>query len=342
MPGCKPWGGPRKQGLVGTCLGDPSQGAAWQRGLLPCLPPPAKAGSSRCVPGCKGETEHGSQVWEEVGRAGPYIGVQCVSPPQVPWYALPSPDTVPPVSQSLQQRDRHPLALSMAGWLRRGGGVLTALPTSCGTPHIACSVPGEIQEGSSYGGRGMGARAMLCEGPLCTQGTAQGTEGSVTPPPAKLRGQGIWYVDASPMLVLPPAHRLSPLGSGTREQENSQHPQDCKRDLRRDATPMHPESAGGTAQLSGPTPDCNSFPKGNAFSSPVQTGTDTQAVLAAPASAAVPARRRGARPGGERFASCRLAVYGANTSMVWAAAAGDTGELRGHCPPAASAQEEPP
>lgn len=62
---------------------------------------------------------------------------------------------------------------------------------------------------------------------------------------------------------------------------------------------MHPESAGGTAQLSGPTPDCNSFPKGNAFSSPVQTGTDTQAVLAAPASAAVPARRRAVPARGE-------------------------------------------
>lgn len=74
----------------------------------------------------------------------------------------------------------------------------------------------------------MGAGAMLCEGPLWTQGTAQGAEGSVTPPPrpAKLRGQGTWNVDASPMLVLPPAHRLSPLGSGAREQENSQHPQD--------------------------------------------------------------------------------------------------------------------
>lgn len=167
MPGCKPWGGPRKQGLVGTCLGDPSQGDAWQRGLLPCLPPPAKGGVQ---PACT-RVQRGNRArepglgWEEVGRAGPYIGVRCVSPPQVPWYALPSPDTVPPVSQSLQQRDRHPLAPSVAGWL--SGGVLTALPTSCGTPHIACSVPGEIQEGSSYGGRGMGAGVMLCEGPPC-------------------------------------------------------------------------------------------------------------------------------------------------------------------------------
>ena len=67
-------------------------------------------------------------------------------------------------------------------------------------------------------------------------------------------------------------------------------------------------------------------------------------MLAAPASAAVPARRPGACPGGERFASCRPAVYSANASVMWAVAAGDTGELRGHClpPPSHQPQEDPP
>lgn len=137
----------------------------------------------------------------------------------------------------------------------------------------------------------------------------------------------------------PTCPQAKPTREWSQRQENSRHPQNYKRDLSGDATSLHPEPLGGRAKSSGPTPDCNSFPKGNAFSSPVQTGTDTQAVLAAPASAAVPAQSRGACPGEEHFASCRPAVYSVNNSMAWATVAGDTGKLRGHCPlpPATSA-----
>lgn len=56
---------------------------------------------------------------------------------------------------------------------------------------------------------------------------------------------------------------------------------------------------GAQHSLGGPTPDGNSFPKGNPFSSPVQTGTDTPAELAAPGS-----RDTRCPPGGR--ARCQL------------------------------------
>lgn len=94
--------------------------------------------------------------------SGPYIRAQSASPLQVPCCALPGTDTAPPISHSLQQGDKHPL---VAGWL---GWVMTSLPNSCGTPHIARWVLGGIQESSSHGSSD--AKGMLCKGCLCTQG----------------------------------------------------------------------------------------------------------------------------------------------------------------------------
>lgn len=80
LPGCKPWSGLRKQGVVSTCWGHLRQGAAWQSGLLPCLPSACKRGSSQPVPGCREETEHRTQVLVggvgEGRSSGPYIRVQ--------------------------------------------------------------------------------------------------------------------------------------------------------------------------------------------------------------------------------------------------------------------------
>lgn len=87
---------------------------------------------------------------------------------------------------------------------------------------------------------------------------------------------------------------------------------------------MPPRFPRETARPRGPAPARNSLPKGNAFSSPVQTGTDTPAKLAAPASAAVPAQRHAALAWGERAAGCRRGVGRGGWGQR---------ELRGHRPP---------
>lgn len=65
-----------------TCWGQPSQGAAWQRGLLPCLPPTCWGGG---VPASlywrmEGKQSMGARSWvggDGKGRSsGPYIRVQ--------------------------------------------------------------------------------------------------------------------------------------------------------------------------------------------------------------------------------------------------------------------------
>ena len=89
--------------------------------------------------------------------------------PQVPQHALPSPDTTPPISQSLQQGDQHP---TVAGWL---GSVLTSLANSRGTPHIARWVLAGFGRAAAMGAvmlRGHGERDLSVH---------LGTEGSATP-----------------------------------------------------------------------------------------------------------------------------------------------------------------
>lgn len=109
--------------------------------------------------------------------------------------------------------------------------------------------------------------------------------------------------------------------------------------------PPRTQSPQGTQHSLRAQPDCNSFPKGNAFSSPVQTGIDTQAVLAAPASAAVPARRRVMPARGERALPAATRLFTAQMP-AWRGPwqLGTLGSCRGTAchPPATSTQEETP
>lgn len=144
-------------------------------------------------------------------------------------------------------------------------------------------------------------------------------------------------------------HASSPtcpqLGSGAGGRRTVSTPGTAKETSVGMPPPLHPESPGGTAESSGPTLDCNSFPKGNTFSSPVQTGTDTQAVLAAPASAAVPARRRAVPAWGKSSSPAAARLFTVRTP-AWHGPRrlGTPRSCRGTacCPPATSTQEEPP
>ena len=189
----------------------------------------------------------------------------------------------------------------------------------------------------------MGAGATLCKGSLCALRALPKGQKGLRPPSCQAAWAGKSEGRCRPRAGSPTRPHAKPTRERSRGQEESQHPQDCKRDLSGDATPLHSESAGGTAQLSGPISDCNSFPKGNAFSSPVQTGTDTQAVLAAPVSAVVPAWRCAVPARGESALPAAAQLFTARTP-AWCGpqrleTPGSCGGTARH-PPATSTQEE--
>lgn len=200
---------------------------------------------------------------------------------------------------------------------------MTSLPNSCGTPHIAHWVLGGIQESGSHGSSD--AKGMLCKGCLC----APRDRRVCNPPPATLRGPGSRRIDAGSMPVLPPAHS-SGAELGAREQLA---PPGLQKGPEWGCHPPAPRvPGGGHSTAFGPKPRLQLIsqrkriflPGANRNRHASGAGSPRQRCCAG-------AETRGARPGGERFASCRLAVYGGNTSVAWAVAAGDTGELRGHC-----------
>lgn len=187
----------------------------------------------------------------------------------------------------------------------------------------------------------MGARAMLCKGLLCALKALHKGHSVCDPPPAKLCGQEVGRQ------MLPPCQTSTgPQAKPTQEQswkQRGQHSQECKRDLSGDAIPCTQCPKGHNTAL-GLYYKLQLISQGKCIFSPGANRNRHTGPQAAPASTAVLAEMlHGACPGGQSFASGHPAVYGVNTSMVWAAVAADTGELQGHClsSPATSIQWEP-
>lgn len=137
MPGCNPWGGLRKQGAVTTCWGYLSQSAAWQEAAKGVV------GLASCYQGANGKWGMGVRLGGKRCGGQEHWGPVCITPHQVPWCVLPSSDTIPPISQRLQQGDRHPLPPSVAGWLR--GSPNSTANLLWDTPHHSLGASG-IQE----------------------------------------------------------------------------------------------------------------------------------------------------------------------------------------------------
>lgn len=114
-------------------------------------------------------------------------------------------------------------------------------------------------------------------------------------------------------------------------QENSQQPQDYKRNLSGDATPLHP---GGTSAVLGPTPRLQLISqRKHIFLSGANRNQHTSREGIPCQCCCAGGEMHSARLVGECFASFRAAVYGTNTSLGWAVVAGGSGGLQGRCLP---------